>query len=465
MSNKKNTIDELLEAVVVPVEEHPYDVPENWMFVKMGAIAEGQHGYAFKSKEYSENGIPIIRMGNVVGSNEVNLNNEKLVYIDEGRINEFKKFIIQQGDILMSLTDLAAKGEFLGTVACYNQDKIALLNQRLLKIVYNPKKIYPRFMFYALKSPFFRKYVTQPAGGSIQKNISSNFVLDYKFPLPPINEQIRISDKIEILFAKIDEAKQLIEEARGTFEVRRVTVLNVLFQKNVESVKKKSENEPYKLPLGWEWLKLSEIGTMKRGKSKHRPRNDAKLFGGHYPFIQTGDVAKAEKYIESYTQTLSEFGLAQSALFEKGTLCITIAANIADTALLNFDSCFPDSVVGFCSNHEYISNEYIHYYISTIKQELEHYAPATAQKNINLKVLNEVLVPIPPYEEYLKIIGAIKDLELKERSIFNLIDLENQINQLKQSILSKAFKGELGTNDSTDEPARELLKSILQVKL
>lgn len=95
---------------------------------------------------------------------------------------------------------------------------------------------------------------------------------------------------------------------------------------------------------------LPELGEFGRGVSKHRPRNDPKLLGGKYPLIQTGDVASANLYITSYTTTYSELGLTQSKMWDKGTLCITIAANIAKTAILNFDACFPDSIVGFSAN-------------------------------------------------------------------------------------------------------------------
>jgi len=104
------------------------------------------------------------------------------------------------------------------------------------------------------------------------------------------------------------------------------------------------------LPSGWIWGKLSDLGELARGKSKHRPRNDKKLFGGKYPFIQTGEVRAANRIIKKYEQTYSEFGLEQSKLWQKGTLCITIAANIAETAFLGFDACFPDSIVGFSAS-------------------------------------------------------------------------------------------------------------------
>lgn len=436
MSKKKNkSLDELLEETLVPEGEQSYEIPENWIWLKFNEVFEtvSNPSGAIKLKDYnSEGNYPIVDQS----------------ALEIGGYTDSEDFLYNGSLPVIVFGDHTKNIKWIDFKFAQGADGTKLLNTKLDSL--------NKYYYYCLKQ------INLPNKGYSRH---FKFLKETFIPIAPLNEQQRIVDKIEILFVKIDEAQQLIREAKETFEHRRAAILSVLFQKNVESVKNKSENEPYKLPVGWKWLKLSEVGTLKRGKSKHRPRNDAKLFGGPYPFIQTGDVARAEKYIESYSQTLSEFGLAQSALFEKGTLCITIAANIADTALLNFDSCFPDSVVGFSSNHEYISNEYIHYYISTIKQKLEHYAPATAQKNINLKVLNEVLVPIPPHEEYLRIIGAIKDLELKERSVFNLIDLEKQINQLKQSILSKAFKGELGTIDPTDEPAIELLKSILQEKL
>ena len=197
------------------------------------------------------------------------------------------------------------------------------------------------------------------------------------------------------------------------------------------------------LPEGWIWLTLPQIGIIGRGKSKHRPRNDPKLYGGNYPFIQTGDIREAQGKIRKYSQTYNENGLAQSKLWPKGTLCITIAANIAETAILDFDSCFPDSVVGFISS-DGISTKFIEYYIRTAKQNLEQYAPATAQKNINLGTLSELAVPLPPKKEQIRIVQTLdKKLSIIENQ--NMILKENLIKaeQLRQTILKNAFEGKL----------------------
>ena len=139
---------------------------------------------------------------------------------------------------------------------------------------------------------------------------------------------------------------------------------------------------------------LPELGEFGRGVSKHRPRNDARLLGGPYPLIQTGEVASAGLYIDSYSNTYSELGLQQNKMWSKGTLCITIAANIAKTAILNFDACFPDSVVGFKAN-ENNNNVFIHYWFTFFRAILESQAPESAQKNINLKILSELKVIAP----------------------------------------------------------------------
>lgn len=191
------------------------------------------------------------------------------------------------------------------------------------------------------------------------------------------------------------------------------------------------DEKPFELPNGWEWCRLPDLGELARGKSKHRPRNDPKLYeNGNIPLVQTGDVARANGTILTYTAKYNEFGLAQSQLWPKGTLCITIAANIADTATLGFDACFPDSVVGYTPYDKEIPTVYFDYFIKTAKENLERFAPSTAQKNINLEILSNVLVPCPPKQQFPRIVEKVNLLlgicdELKERL------KESQMSQLQ----------------------------------
>jgi type I restriction enzyme S subunit len=152
----------------------------------------------------------------------------------------------------------------------------------------------------------------------------------------------------------------------------------------------KPEEVPYELPQGWKWIRLGEAGTFERGRSKHRPRNDKRLFEhGTHPFVQTGDVSrsKSSNYeIMTCSSYYNDLGLQQSRLWFKGTLCITIAANIAETGFLGMDACIPDSVVAFLGIDESLS-KFVRVFIDVAKEDLENFAPSTAQKNINLGII------------------------------------------------------------------------------
>jgi type I restriction enzyme S subunit len=170
------------------------------------------------------------------------------------------------------------------------------------------------------------------------------------------------------------------------------------------------DEKPFESPQGWAWARFPELGEFGRGKSKHRPRNDPKLFNpGIHPLVQTGEVARANNIINEYHSKYSDIGLAQSKIWPVGTLCITIAANIADSALLGFDACFPDSVVGFVPCKP-LKTSYFLYFMKTARQNLLKFAPATAQKNINLEILESILIPIPPLKEIFRIVAKIDEL-------------------------------------------------------
>lgn len=158
---------------------------------------------------------------------------------------------------------------------------------------------------------------------------------------------------------------------------------------------------------------LPQLGTFGRGVSKYRPRNAPELLNGPYPLIQTGDIANSELYIKNYNSTYSEVGLKQSKMWDKGTLCITIAANIAKTAILQFDACFPDSVVGFNGNN-FTNNIFVHYWFSFFQEILENQAPESAQKNINLKILSELQIITPDIIEQNKFANFVQQVDKSE---------------------------------------------------
>lgn len=159
--------------------------------------------------------------------------------------------------------------------------------------------------------------------------------------------------------------------------------------------------------MSWEYVTLDKLGSVSRGRSKHRPRNDKALFGGKYPFVQTADVKAAELYLTDYTETYNEKGLEQSKLWKAGTLCITIAANIADTAILGIDACFPDSVMGFIPFDGVSNVKFVKYAFDILQRDCQKISQGTAQDNLSWKKLSTIKFPAPAIETQNKIVDIL----------------------------------------------------------
>lgn len=172
----------------------------------------------------------------------------------------------------------------------------------------------------------------------------------------------------------------------------------------------------------WQTLALEDLGTFKRGKSKHRPRNDKKLFeNGIYPLVQTGEIKEANLYIRKHNSKYSEFGLSQSKLWTENTLCITIAANIAETAILGYPMCFPDSIVGFNSFENKSNVKFVYYIFEYVKKAIQNAASGSIQDNINIDFLTKLKFKIPEIKDQNQIAKVLSDLDAK-------IELNNKIN-------------------------------------
>lgn len=157
--------------------------------------------------------------------------------------------------------------------------------------------------------------------------------------------------------------------------------------------------------------KLDELGVVARGKSKHRPRNDPRLYNGEYPFIQTADVKNADLYLTEYSQTYNEEGLAQSALWNPGTLCITIAANIADTSILSIPACFPDSIIGFIPYEGISDARFVKYQFDLLQGRCRQISQGTAQDNMSWERLSQIDFYAPEYKKQVHIADYLEQYE------------------------------------------------------
>ena len=294
--------------------------------------------------------------------------------------------------------------------------------------------------------------------GSTMLHVTKKSMEARSVPVPSRNEQAAIAAKLDTTLAAAEACRQRLDCVAAILKRFRQAVLAAATSGELTREWREERGDF----SHWQEKGLAELGEFGRGRSRHRPRNDPRLYGGDYPFIQTGDVANAKgDWLAAHSQTYSNFGLAQSRIWPSSTLCITIAANIADTALLEYPACFPDSVVGFVADREQVEPLFAKWMIDSVADKLESFAPATAQKNINLAILDQIVFSVPLLQEQTEIISRAKQLfTLADHLEARLTAARKIVDRLNPALLAKAFRGELVPQDPNDEPASVLLEQI-----
>ena len=275
--------------------------------------------------------------------------------------------------------------------------------------------VLPDYFYYLFSARDWTKGTNRAVmGTTLNKATLSGVSID----VPPFDEQRRIAATLDKVTDLISKRRQQLDKLDELVKARFVEMFG---------------DPAYNSK--WPTEKLSQLGELNRGVSKHRPRNDPALLDGPYPLIQTGDVANSGLYILTYSSSYSELGLAQSRLWKAGTLCITIAANIAQTSILTFEACFPDSVVGFIPGNQ--TNEiFIHYWFSFFQKILEEQAPQVAQKNINLKILSDLDVIVPPYDLQMQFAEFVQQTDKTKTTIGHSL---NKLETLKKALMQEYF--------------------------
>jgi len=253
---------------------------------------------------------------------------------------------------------------------------------------------------------------------------------EISIPLPPLAEQQRIVAKLDATFAEIDAAITLVKETTAQSSQVYQNELSKIF-KNIEDCEPRRTLKDVAKEFG-------------RGKSKHRPRNDERLYGDKIPFIQTGNVSNAKMYVDSFDKSYSEFGISQSKIWGKGTVCITIAANIAELAILDIDACFPDSVIGVYPDKEITSSEYIFYLLSFFQIYIKSKSKGSAQQNINLATFEYETFPFPSnLANQNQIVDKLNKLQ-QELGLYQSLQSEklHEMRNLKSAILAQELQSE-----------------------
>jgi len=327
-----------------------------------------------------------------------------------------KDKLIRKNDILFNSGGVGT----LGRVGFYNKDiwsGDAICDPFVFIIRNNDIKLYSKYLFYYFQTDQVKRNIVKYTVGSTGiTSIRKKDILNFSINLPEVEQQKKIAQILDI----DDNLRQKRKEQLALLDDYLKSVFLEMFGDPVLNSKK------------WLIKKLNEVGNLDRGISKNRPRNASELLGGPYPLIQTGDVANSDYYIKEFKNTYSKLGLLQSRMWPIGTLCITIAANIAKTGILTFEACFPDSVVGFKPNN-LVRTEYVQWWMFFLQKILEEKAPESAQKNINLGILRSLDIPVPPVELQNKFLSIIEQVEkTKQKMRDSLSEMDNHFNALMQ---------------------------------
>ena len=305
-----------------------------------------------------------------------------------------------------------------------------------------------RFALRIFENSFFQKYLSTFGNGILEHRSAINWddIKGKYVPLPPLDEQKNILNFLDHETAKIDSLIAKQEKLIELLKEKRQAVISHAVTKGLNpDVNMKDSGVEWlgQVPEHWIVKSYRHASRIYRGKFGHRPRNDPAFYDGEYPFIQTGDVARADKYITEYSQTLNEKGKEVSQLFPKGTLMMAIAANIGDTAILGFEAYAPDSVVGF-KPHDQIDLEFLKYSFMAALPALEQTSTQSTQANLNVERIGAVQGSFPSKGEQKKIVQYLDQLLEHYRVTENKAESTIQLMQERRTaLISAAVTGKI----------------------
>lgn len=446
MAKKKQielTIEEKLQNALVSKEEQPYKIPNNWCWTYFKDIFYIENGYAFKKIDYKKEGIPLVRISNIENG-IVNIN--ECIYVNKLEKNE-EKYVIEKGDLLIALS-----GATTGKNGVYYLDEIAYLNQRIGNIkIKNKEKVLNEYRNYyiALKN----EDILNLAYGGAQPNISPKVIEFISIPLPPIKEQQRIVNRIESLFAKLDRAKELIENTLAQFEQNKMAILHKAFTGEL-TVKWRKENNINEKNF-FNKVKLKNVIKLISGRDVSVSLCNDKSIG--IPYILGASNIKDNKFfIERWIEN-------PVVVSEKNDILLSVKGTIGKLYLQKEEKINISRQIMALRALNELNTHYLYYFLlrecERLKFEGNGLIPGISRKDIlDLNIL------LPTLEEQQEIVNILDRLLAKYNKIKNLEQQLEKIELLKKVILAKAFRGELGTNNPDEESAENLLKEILAEK-
>lgn len=303
-----------------------------------------------------------------------------------------------------------------------------------------------KFLYYATFNPVYRAYAAENmVGAAGQKRVSSRFLKDTRLFLPPLPEQQRIAAYLDASCAAIDAAVAAKRRQLETLDALRSSIISRAVTRGLNAntaMKPSGLDWSPEVPAHWQVQQIKRLCSLVRGQFTHRPRNDPALYDGPYPFIQTGDITAAGKYIRTHSQTLNELGLSVSKQFPRGTLVMSIAANIGDVAILDFEACFPDSMIGMIPGHK-TNLDFLYYLMRSMRSIMLRSAVQSTQLNLNYVRIGTNFAPVPPLKEQAAIAEYLNAKEHESHSISSTIKTQiATLTAYRKSLIHECVTGQ-----------------------
>lgn len=460
MPKKKTalTIEERLQQALVPVEEQPYEVPENWVWVRLGAFAETiSKGTTPKggSAAYVDEGVNFLRVENLTSDGYIS--HSKITHItEEMHENYLKRSILKANDLLISIAGS------LGKSAIVRECDLPInTNQAIAFVRLFADKIDVNYIRNTIESPLINSVLTKQTKVTSIPNLTLEIIKDCPIPLPPLSEQQRIVERIEELFAKLDEAKERLQEVADSFAVRKAAILHKAF---TGELTKQWRRENGVSEESWEEKTIGEIcSSLKYGTSK-KSSDDGEVVVLRMGNLQNGEIDWSNLAYTSDEEDIKKYLLKSGDVLFNRTNSPEL---VGKTSIYRGE--MPAIYAGYLIKLDYEKNivvgDYLNYYLNSSKAK-EYYmqvkTDGVSQSNINAKKIGEFEIPLPTITEQHEIVRLIDDLLARERAAQQATEQAlASIDLMKKSILARAFRGELGTNKASEASALELLKQVL----
>ncbi len=451
------TMEERLEVALVPENEQPYEVQDNWCWTKVGVIATFERGITFpasaKEHELTEKNIPCLRTANI----QENIETDDLIYVDKSFMKSNDAKFVRADDIIMSS---ANSRELVGKVA-YVHSVFMPMTFGGFVLGIRAKNIYSKYLFYDLRYEFLcGNFMGESTQTTNIANINTTTLGNYVIPLPPLSEQYRIVERIESLFSKLDEARDKVQEALDGFQLRKSSILQKAFSGELTKSWRNNKGIAYDT---WESLTLETVcESIYDGDHMPPPKSEDGI-----PFLVISNVNDGYLSFENTRFVPEEYynSLSNTRKPEKGDVLYTLVGSYGIPVVVDSDKpfCFQRHM-GLLKPRD-VDTYYLWYQMQSdaIYQKVTDIATGTAQLTVPIKGLRKIEIAVPSMDEQQEIVRILNDVLGKEKTIQeSIIGIIDQIESIKKSILAKAFRGELGTNDPEDESAIELLKQLIE---